>query len=391
MPRSIRKIIFWLHLIAGVVAGIFIFLMAVTGTLLTYERQIVEAFDHYGVEPSGGNYSLEGVLAEIEAKDAKMRPESVTIADPNTAITFGFGKAKTVYVDPVTKTVLGEGKPGVRAFFAFVTELHRWLALQEPNRETGKLITGVAALFFGFLILSGLMLWFPRRWAWTFLKRILFFQRRLHGPARDWNWHNVFGFWLCIPLLAITLSGVVIAFPWANNLVFKIAGSEPPPPRKPAPPKAPGHEKKAPPPPVSLVGLDAALTTAKSKVPGWQTISIKLPTTPEAPAVFAINESHRGRPDLRSQLCIHLPTGKETAWEDFSTHNTGRKARIWIRWIHTGEAGGWLGQTLAGISAIGAMILVWTGFALAWRRFTKKPPKAREAALTAPTSTQTPH
>jgi uncharacterized iron-regulated membrane protein len=37
--------------------------------------------------------------------------------------------------------------------------------------------------------------------------------------------------------------------------------------------------------------------------------------------------------------------------------------------IHTGEAGGILGQSVAFTGCLGAVVLVWTGFALAWRRF----------------------
>ncbi len=40
--KSFREIIFWLHLIAGVLAGIFIFIMCVTGALLAFESNILE-------------------------------------------------------------------------------------------------------------------------------------------------------------------------------------------------------------------------------------------------------------------------------------------------------------------------------------------------------------
>ena len=35
-----RKTIFWLHLITGVVAGVVILIMSVTGVLLMYQKQI---------------------------------------------------------------------------------------------------------------------------------------------------------------------------------------------------------------------------------------------------------------------------------------------------------------------------------------------------------------
>jgi len=39
-----RKTIFWAHLISGVIAGLVIFMMSLTGVLITYERQIENFF-----------------------------------------------------------------------------------------------------------------------------------------------------------------------------------------------------------------------------------------------------------------------------------------------------------------------------------------------------------
>ncbi|MGI9206149.1 MAG: PepSY domain-containing protein, partial [Woeseiaceae bacterium] len=46
----------------------------------------------------------------------------------------------------------------------------------------------------------------------------------------------------------------------------------------------------------------------------------------------------------------------------------GRQARSWIRFLHTGEALGFFGQTIAGLVSLTSLFMVWTGFALAWRR-----------------------
>jgi hypothetical protein len=42
---------------------------------------------------------------------------------------------------------------------------------------------------------------------------------------------------------------------------------------------------------------------------------------------------------------------------------------MWLRFVRTGEYYGVWGQTIAGIASAGALILLWTGFALAIRRF----------------------
>jgi len=70
----------------------------------------------------------------------------------------------------------------------------------------------------------------------------------------------------------------------------------------------------------------------------------------------------------------------------FSSQSTGQKARSWIRFLHTGEALGIVGQTIAGIVSFTSVLMVWTGLALAYRRlisplFAKKvTPKRASAA-----------
>ncbi|MBP6703938.1 MAG: PepSY domain-containing protein, partial [Vicinamibacteria bacterium] len=55
--------------------------------------------------------------------------------------------------------------------------------------------------------------------------------------------------------------------------------------------------------------------------------------------------------------------------ETYASQNAGRKLRSWARWVHTGEAFGVAGQTIAGLASAIAVILAWTGVALSWRRF----------------------
>jgi uncharacterized iron-regulated membrane protein len=47
----------------------------------------------------------------------------------------------------------------------------------------------------------------------------------------------------------------------------------------------------------------------------------------------------------------------------------GRRLRALVKPLHTGTLGGWPHQTLMFLSALGALVLVYTGFALAFRRF----------------------
>jgi uncharacterized iron-regulated membrane protein len=56
------------------------------------------------------------------------------------------------------------------------------------------------------------------------LRPITWFVGGLRGKARDFNWHHVFGFFAAIPLVFVVASGVVISYPWANQLLQQFRG-----------------------------------------------------------------------------------------------------------------------------------------------------------------------
>jgi uncharacterized iron-regulated membrane protein len=352
---SLRKAIFWVHLAAGILAGVIILVMSVTGVMLAYERQLTERADGFDVAPASQTVGLEKLLEN-------RKPSALIIdSDPAKPVALQFGKAKTEFFNPHTGESMGEGNKTVRGFFKTMLMWHRWLGREGASQPTGKAIIGAGNLVFLFLVVSGILLWCPKRWTLSGLRLITLFQRRLKGRGRDWNWHNVLGFWSAIPLFFIVTSGVVMSYPWANALVFKIAG-ESAPPAGGQPPKSPAGG--------NLAGIDAALEAVKAAIPGWKTIQLQLPAGKTAS--FAVSDSHRGRPDKRRQVTVDLATTKILTNDGFDKQTTGRRARTWLRWVHTGEAGGLPGQTIAGLASAAAIVLVWTGFALSWRRFFRK-------------------
>jgi uncharacterized iron-regulated membrane protein len=73
------------------------------------------------------------------------------------------------------------------------------------------------------------------------------------------------------------------------------------------------------------------------------------------------------------QLSFDPFTGQALRRETFASYNLGRQIRSWMRFLHTGEALGWFGQFIAALASLGGAFLVWTGFALSWRRFFRRP------------------
>ena len=377
---NLRKILFWLHLSAGVFAGVIVFIMSVTGVLLTYEKQMLAWSDlrHYRSAPPPGaqRLSIDALLAKVRDEKGSL-PAAVTLRPhPSDPVAFVFGREGTVYANPYTGELLGAGSTGLRSFFRVVTDWHRWLGAGTEGRATGKAITGACNLAFLFLVCSGLYLWWPRNWRWVNVKSVVLFRGGLGGKARDFNWHNVIGFWCCVPLFFVVLGATVISYPWASNLVYRAAGEEPPARRGPGGPGpassgprrgGPGGAGDAP-AELSLEGFDKLQARASQQVPGWTTISLRLPASDGEPVSFVIDQGS-GQPHLRSTLTLNRQTAAVERWETFSGSSRGQQWRSFLRFIHTGEIGGFPGQTIAGIASLGACFLVWTGLALSWRRY----------------------
>ncbi|NBO64773.1 MAG: PepSY domain-containing protein, partial [Acidobacteria bacterium] len=270
--KTFRKILFWSHLTCGVVAGIVILTMSVTGVLLTYEKQFLFWADtrHYDIRPpaDGVRLSIEQLLAKTGESPALI-PVAVTVrADATAPVALSVAGGKTVYANPYTGEVLGGGAPEVRELFGRITGWHRWLGVEGEGRAVGKAITGASNLIFLFIVVSGLYLWFPRQWRWAHFKQIIWFRRGLPGKARDFNWHNVIGFWSLIPLFLVVLSATVISYPWASNLAYRVAGEAPPPAPRPSGP-APARSGV---PEVSTRSIDQLWVRAEQFTPGWQSI-----------------------------------------------------------------------------------------------------------------------
>jgi uncharacterized iron-regulated membrane protein len=101
----------------------------------------------------------------------------------------------------------------------------------------------------------------------------------------------------------------------------------------------------------------------------WRALTLNLPTDANNAAVrFGVDQGNGGQPQLRHNLTLDAATGATESWQPFSSQSTGQKARSWIRFLHTGEALGVVGQTIAGVVSLTSVLMVWTGLALAYRR-----------------------
>jgi uncharacterized iron-regulated membrane protein/flavodoxin len=383
----LHKIIFWSHLLAGVIAGVVIFIMSATGVILMYEHQLVEFAERdvrQVVPPAGAQrLSLDELVAKARAQNPDTPPTGVVLRNEATAaVAVGFGRDGATYVNPYTGAVLGSGSK-LHEWFHDVIDWHRWLGTEGEGRATGRAITGVCNLAFFWLAVTGVYLWWPRSWHWRGLKPSLLFNFHLRGKARDWNWHNVIGFWASAVLVVLTLTATVMSYPWANDLLYTLTGSEPPPRAQAPGPTAQAQERRGagaePRERKPLASFEAFLERADEQAPGWIMMMMRLPTRGDGLVTVLIQEPKAPHIFARSQLALNRSTAEIVKWEPYAAASLGRKLRIWARGLHTGEALGFIGQTVAGLASLGGCFLVWTGFAMAWRRFRYRKRDAEDA------------
>lgn len=409
----LRKILFWTHLVAGLIAGLSILIMCFTGTVLAFEKQIVSLAERdvsrVTSSPKAPRLSLRQLQRELHARYPEVRPTSVTLSsDPAAAVIFQLGRDQTLYANPYTGEITAPAATRTRDFMHLMEQWHRWLALGDDARAVGKAINGLCNLAFLLLAITGLYLWLPRTWSWRGIKPVAILNWRLAGKARDFNWHNSIGLWCAPVLVVLTLTALPISYRWAGSLIYTLAGE--------TPPARPGPGGFATPDPTPLsaspgarpLGLDAQLPAVRQAYPQWEQITFQLadrrgrrssqagetgernrPTGAPAPSLSAPNRSEQSAHASTAAGSLSVTVKIPGAWprtasinltlnpftaeiirsETFGELSPARRIRTWTRFLHTGEALGWWGQLLAGLACLGGCFLVYTGFALSWRRF----------------------
>ncbi len=437
-----RKALFWLHLGIGLLAGGTIAITAFTGATMAFEKQFIAwaERDLRRVAPPGdpsARLPLDELFQKLRAAQPEARPNSLTVfADPTAAVVVNLGRTNTVYANPYTGEFQPQGAPKLRAFFQLMLRWHRWLGVNAPARPEGSpaggeapranaegegpmrpnqtagprqiasTVVGVSAIVFFTLCVSGLWLWWPRAWNWKTLRAVSVMNFRLRGKPRDFNWHNAVGLWTAPLILVMSFTGAVMAFRGFSNFIY---GTQP---------GGPGGSTNAPTfsapaPGARPLGPDALLAAATKEVPAWESITLRFgmgrqrgpgmgEVAPDgerdgrrvregrgSQAVTSLVTVAGSRSPAPLQLQLHPFTGEILKREAFGDQGLRRSLRQLNRTLHTGEAGGVAGQTLALLGCVGGLVLVYTGFALAWRRFFPRRRAAPVSPSPAPASIAT--
>jgi uncharacterized iron-regulated membrane protein len=375
VPGSLfRKILFWMHLSCGVVAGLLILVMSVTGVAMTYERQMIAAAaqrNHVSAPAGQARLSADELAAKARALDAEGELSLVFEAEPGAPVSVTAGRQTAALLNPYTGESIADASTGTRGFMSTMRSWHRYMG--GDSRSLGGILIDYSNLLFVFIVISGMYLWLPAVWRWRTVRGLVLFQKSyINAKVRDFNWHHVFGLWMLVPLFLIALSGVVISFPWASNLVYAAYGEA-------APQRGGGgggggggnrQSGAAAPEPVAdapRASLQQMIDAATAATGDWQRVTLPLRMRGDHVDVQVELKSPGPRAPRRT-LEISTVDARVIAAPEVAAQSPAQKARGWFRFVHTGEQYGVIGQTIAGIASLAACFLVYTGLALAYRR-----------------------
>lgn len=377
---NIKKLLFWTHLVFGCAAAIFVFIMSITGAALTYERQIIhfaEKLD-YPIPPNKHAKTLSiDTLVAIANNYPHDKSLSLTIRnEENAFIQIKEGRKTLAYLNPYTgHEVISPGKE-TKVFLSKLRAFHRWLTLDGSFSETGRWVNGIANAIFLFLVISGIYLWLPNRLNKRALKQKLTFAKSYQSKnSRDYQWHNVFGIYLAPVLIIIVVTAFFFSFKWPGNMLKQAVSNE-------------STVLELTPQPMNAkqsLSQQALFNGVIAVFEHWQRIQFTLPKSPMNIQSFNVDLGNGGEPQKRYKITLNTQSGEVVQQTSFSDLSTYRKARSYIRFLHTGEALGLLGQTIAGLSSLFVCLLVYTGLMLSirrWKNYQKRQSNSKQQLTT---------
>ena len=399
MKKIFRKIHLWL----SVPFGLIITLVCFSGAILVFENEVNEWFrrDLYYVETvKESPLPMDKLLEKV----ATTLPDSVSVtgvsisSDPGRAYQVSLSKPRraSLYVDQYTGEV--KGKSERSGFFMFMFRMHRWLLdSMNPGNEGifwGKMIVGVSTLLLVFVLISGIVIWWPR--TRKALKNSLNITAT-KGWRRFWyDLHVAGGMYALIFLLAMALTGLTWSFPWYRTAFYKVFGVEV---QQRA---AQGHEQKS-----DAQKRDTKLAAHREKKREgnevrkgersrrpennhsdmysvtspfvyWQEIYDKLRRqNPEykqisiSSGTASVSFNRFGNQRASDRYSFNTDNGEFTETSLYQHQDKSGKIRGWIYSVHVGNWGGMFTRILTFIAALLGAALPLTGYYLWIKRLIK--------------------
>lgn len=215
------KINAWLHLWLGLASGIVVFLLSVTGCILVFQEELsnlVSPWRH--VEARSSDQLLPPSALYKSVKEAIPDKEiySAWYYGLDKSVKVNIKSDSLLYVNPYTAEIIA--MVDHEDFFEFIDEGHRHLWL---DPKYGDPIVGWGTAIFFLLLISGLVLWYPKKWSKSNFDKSFKVKWTASFKRVNYDLHNVLGFYSLILLLVIALSGLVMSFTWARKSVYWVS------------------------------------------------------------------------------------------------------------------------------------------------------------------------
>lgn len=366
----LRGSFFQLHWLIGITAGSLLMLIGLTGAVLSFEDEILDALNpalrSVPVQTAAmlAPPQLFAVLGPLQGGDRIAT--AIFSAEPGRSVQLllqappGAHKRLPLYADPYTGQLLGEARG--QAFFEWVERLHRFLLLP---REPGRVVAGILSTCLLLLIASGVYLRWPRRAGdW---RTWLGFNPRLKGRPFLWSLHAVLATWALPAWLLLTGTGIYWSFDAVRSTVDGWAGVERAPRmKKDKPPRAEAAS--------ALPDMSIAWQSFAETVPAWRELRLRPPETASAGLEILWLLPDAAHERQRNRMLIALD-GHLKKDERFAAQSTGKRALAAIYPLHMGRYSGWPVRVFMMLAALALPVLGVSG----WLLYLSRRRSAREA------------
>ena len=370
-----RRLLFQVHMWIGLILGLLLALLGLSGSVLVYDDAIANllspapraaakgealSLDKIAEAARGvaGRGPMQIMLPRAEGEAIVVRVGQISPMGPIPAQrearnggrvrAEGTRPGMQVFVDPVSGVVLGTRNTMLPPVLMFAHQLHGNFLMGRDGRSfVGWL--GVAMLLLGG---TGLVLWWPRRGQWKYA----FFVRRTATGLRFYReLHAATGIWISVVFMAVSFSGVVIAFP---NTMTRFSGGTTARPTynlREGPSITPMEG-------VALIGPAQALSLARTALPDAAPVSISMPV--HRNQAIAVNMLADGA--VGASVYVDPWRARVVAVRDPS-----RGFLAWQRPLHQGAGLGPVWRALVFLTGLVPTLFVVTGI-LMWLRKRKR-------------------
>lgn len=225
MNVSFKRICLRLHLWLGLLSGFFVMIICLTGGLYAFKDEIEDVLQPWKfVNIEKKTFLLPNELIAIADKaSGESCPLAITYGEMFDAVKVDYqnsqGDFKSVYLNPYRGDVVKVTTHHKNDFnfFQFIMKGH--LSLWLP-RKIGSPLVSYSVLIFFLVLLTGVIVWLPRKWNRPSLKNRLTLKKPFKVSRLVWDLHNVIGFYALLPLFVLCLTGMIFGLGWFSRSVY---------------------------------------------------------------------------------------------------------------------------------------------------------------------------